>query len=230
MSRSFDGSKRKRGRVFVSDSSFASSFFLPAFVVIMVVSSSLLRRGLAFSPPIGRARKESLRDLSKSSMFASAQAAGGLILPGHPDTPIRSVMAPMVAASDYPFRLLCRMHGVDLTFTQMLHSKNFVRDPKFRRCHLDLWESRTYEHDELLKSQKSLLGNLDMPTGHPEDGRISPNIVQLAGNDVDLILKQVDLLMEHVDGNLSGVDLNCGCPQVRLILDDIPLSHTLIYT
>ena len=36
----------------------------------------------------------------------------------------KSVMAPMVAQSDLPFRHLCRNHGTDLCFTQMIHSHN----------------------------------------------------------------------------------------------------------
>jgi hypothetical protein len=47
----------------------------------------------------------------------SLDEKGGLILPSHPNFPIKSVMAPMVAASDYPFRFFLRKHcDVDLTF------------------------------------------------------------------------------------------------------------------
>lgn len=124
-------------------------------------------------------------------------------------------MAPMVAASDYPFRELVRNHcGVDLCFTQMIHSKNFCRDPKFRKSHLDLYEAGgTY--DSLLPSQVACLGNLPLPSISNKDikDRSAPLIVQLAGHDVDIVVQAALLIMEHTNGQVSGFDLNCGCPQ-----------------
>jgi hypothetical protein len=79
--------------------------------------------------------------------------------------PIRTVMAPMVAASDYAFRCLCRQYNKNhksseddgselLVFTQMIHAAQFVKDSSFSKSnkqrlfrdnHLDLYE---YDTDE----------------------------------------------------------------------------------
>ena len=115
----------------------------------------------------------------------------------------------MVAASDYPFRYLLRKYGVDLTFTQMLHCKNSVKDETFRSSHLDLWEAGV-KYD-LLRSQVACLGDFPPPMG-PEEGD-RPVIVQLAGNEADLLIQQALMILDHTDGKVTGFDLNLGCPQ-----------------
>jgi tRNA-dihydrouridine synthase 1 len=119
----------------------------------------------------------------------------------------------MVAASDFPFRHFLRKHcGVDLTYTQMLHSRKLVNDPKFRKCHLDLWEAGV-SYPQLLPNQLDCLGDLPQPPGPTESEANSPLIVQLAGNDVDEVVQAATLILDHTEGRVSGIDLNCGCPQ-----------------
>ena len=79
---------------------------------------------------------------ASAASSSSSASSPPLILPSHPNFPIRSVMAPMVAVSDYPFRVLVREYGqVDLTYTQMILAKRFNVDKSFRRTHLDLYET-----------------------------------------------------------------------------------------
>ena len=48
----------------------------------------------------------------------------------------RSVVGPMVGASDLAFRLLCRKHGADTCYTEMLFSDRFVADEEYRKVRL----------------------------------------------------------------------------------------------
>lgn len=42
------------------------------------------------------------------------------------------ILAPMVGASELPFRLLCRKYGATLAYTPMINSEKFAIDPKYR--------------------------------------------------------------------------------------------------
>lgn len=55
----------------------------------------------------------------------------------------RHILAPMVAQSDLPFRLMCeQLYNVDLSYTQMIHAHNFAdkNGDTFRRNHLDVYD------------------------------------------------------------------------------------------
>ncbi|KAL7553729.1 hypothetical protein ACHAWF_017046 [Thalassiosira exigua] len=58
----------------------------------------------------------------------------------------KHILAPMVAQSDLPFRLMCeQLFNVDLSYTQMIHGSNFVEDNGeiFRANHLDVFPQST---------------------------------------------------------------------------------------
>ena len=141
------------------------------------------------------------------------------------DKPIQTVMAPMVAASDYPFRRLVRRYGVDLCYTQMLLAKHLVGDPMFRRGHLDFcdWHMLAGPNQKdcdkrYLKSQCHCVPQPINPTlyeeiaaTHTEGG---PLIVQIAGNDPELLVDGAEKVLSMApDGVVTGFDLNLGCPQ-----------------
>eukprot|EP00980_Cylindrotheca_fusiformis_P007963 scaffold1697_cov120-Cylindrotheca_fusiformis.AAC.45 len=158
-------------------------------------------------------RRLLMRRISTVLLKSSPEAESGLTLPSYPDFPIKSVMAPMVAASDYPFRYFLRQHcDVDLTFTQMLHCKKFINDATFRSAHLDFWETKA-EYPKLVRSQLACLGDLPPPKGSVGMDSGSPLIVQLAGDQPSMISEQANMIVQHTGGKVSGFDLNCGCPQ-----------------
>eukprot|EP01105_Mastigella_eilhardi_P013339 TRINITY_DN3033_c0_g4_i1.p1 TRINITY_DN3033_c0_g4~~TRINITY_DN3033_c0_g4_i1.p1 ORF type:complete len:473 (-),score=115.69 TRINITY_DN3033_c0_g4_i1:63-1364(-) len=97
----------------------------------------------------------------------------------------------MVEGSTLGFRVLCRRHNVQLTYTPMIHSLNFVRDTTYRKTYF---------------------------TTCPED---YPVVAQFAGNDPQVILSAAkhleDMYCRQEPGaprsTVVAVDVNLGCPQ-----------------
>jgi tRNA-dihydrouridine synthase len=89
----------------------------------------------------------------------------------------------MVDHSSLAFRLLLRSYGVDLAFTEMIHSKRYVECRHFRKRISD-WKNSL-----------------------PED---RPLIVQLNGNDAKTLIDAGGMIAKD---NVSAIDLNLGCPQ-----------------
>jgi tRNA-dihydrouridine synthase len=125
-------------------------------------------------------------------------------------------MAPMVAASDYPFRKLVLEcsgsgagDGVDLLlYTQMLHAKNFVTDANFRKWHCDFYEcGQELSRELLLPSQQECLGKKALDSPPPKKPSWAPLMVQLAGHDVDTVVQAALMVYEQTNGKIAGIDL-----------------------
>lgn len=143
---------------------------------------------------------------------AQPMSLGSLFLPQY-DGPIDTIAAPMVAASDFAFRCLCRKYGTDLTFTQMLHTENLLLQETFRKNHLDLWEYTTLPAKWSREQLEFLDGSsrTDMTTMNDHVGSVSgPVIVQLAGHDPKRVAEAARLIYDHTEGRIHGFDLNLG--------------------
>jgi tRNA-dihydrouridine synthase len=94
----------------------------------------------------------------------------------HSDNPHNGkalAVAPMVDQSDYPFRLLCRRYGSNVTFTPMIHSKLLVNSVDYRARFLPREHHRAHDR---------------------------PVIAQMCGHDPLVLEEAAKILMPHVDG------------------------------
>lgn len=66
--------------------------------------------------------------LTSLSMGSKYNPVVGKILKEH----LHHILAPMVGASELPFRLLCRRYGATLAYTPMISSDRFAVDAKYR--------------------------------------------------------------------------------------------------
>ena len=79
------------------------------------------------------------------------------------------ILAPMVGASELPFRLLCRKYGAQLAYTPMMSSEKFAVDEDYRKT-----EFQT----------------------NPED---RPLVAHFSGNNADTMLKAAKYVESHCD-------------------------------
>ena len=103
------------------------------------------------------------------------------------------ICAPMVEQSELAFRILTRRHGVDLTYTQMMHARNFMNIKKYRADCIDWLDYSSSSASMEVEAQR-----LDRPL-----------IAQFAGDDPYTVVKAA----LYVHDQVSAVDLNLGCPQ-----------------
>lgn len=112
------------------------------------------RQRLLFTSTMNRRKTVQCFSSSSSSSSSTTDAAAAAADLQSPLLPCywerlgcpKTVMAPMVAQSDLAFRKLCRAHGTELCFTQMIHAHNFVSSESFQWNHLDVypWGQESY--------------------------------------------------------------------------------------
>jgi len=133
----------------------------------------------------------------------------------------KSVAAPMVAQSDLAFRKLCRKHGTELTYTQMIHSKNFCISKTFQDTHLDVYNCNDVGKNSVINLQPSQSDAIQINqndeliqhhslSNYEENG---PVIVQLAGHDPPTMVNAAKIICETTQEGIAGIDVNLGCPQ-----------------
>ncbi len=102
---------------------------------------------------------------------------------------ISKIAAPMVNQSDAPFRALCMKYGVTCAFSEMLYSEKIVDDDKYLSAYIP-------HQDFSFAGYKCI-----------------PLIVQICGNNPDVLSRACERIASITE--VSGVDLNLGCPQER---------------
>ena len=96
------------------------------------------------------------------------------------------ILAPMVGASELPFRFLCRKYGAQLCYTPMMSSQSFATSSDYR---------------------KEYFGTANSERVHYADHPIYAHVYANTMSDFVAAAQQA-LAM-----NCDGIDLNLGCPQ-----------------
>jgi tRNA-dihydrouridine synthase len=92
---------------------------------------------------------------------------------------------------------MVRKHGTDLSFTQMINAKVFLKSSTYQREVVDWLDYPDGQHS-------TALGDFCKSWDRPL-------IVQLAGDDPETLLSVAKMIVMH--GEISAIDLNLGCPQ-----------------
>lgn len=103
------------------------------------------------------------------------------------------IVAPMVTASELPWRLLSRDLGADLCYSPMINSQSLSN------C----------LNAKSKGAKDKQLAWYDVENGEEGHGKDSMVIAQLAGHDPDVVLQCAEYVQDHC----LAVDLNLGCPQ-----------------
>lgn len=113
------------------------------------------------------------------------------VLPPH-----RYILAPMVGASELPFRLLCRKYGAELAYTPMMDSRRFATDAAYRAQYFHLEDENNNNNSN---NNTKIVAACDRPV-----------VAHVSANTVD------QFAAAAVQAEAIGcdtIDLNLGCPQ-----------------
>ncbi|CRH04048.1 tRNA-dihydrouridine synthase, putative [Plasmodium relictum] len=142
------------------------------------------------------------------------------------------ILAPMVDLSELAFRLLCKKYNCHLTFTPMLHSKNFVKYEKYRKTNFQSCEedkpvigqfcgndSRTIlDAIEFIKKDVSAV---DLNLGCPQQ-------IAKKGNYGAFLLHKHDEVVSLVSDITNNCDIPITC-KIRKIDEDYQKTLNLCY-
>lgn len=99
------------------------------------------------------------------------------------------LLAPMAGITDAPFRGICREHGADLTYTEMISAAG-----------LHHGGSSTHSRELLLRADNE-----------------RPCAAQIFGSDPDLLASAARIVSEDFGNDLALIDINMGCPVPKVV-------------
>ena len=134
----------------------------------------------------------------------------------------KNILAPMVAQSDLPFRLMCeQLYSVDLSYTQMIHAVNFAapHGETFRTNHLDVYPT------SIVKDV--LLGNGDGDALLVSTSQVNAR-EGLSQNDIERsrkrILHAISEKREHANASDSSISVQPTVVQIAAHDPDVALK------
>jgi len=80
-----------------------------------------------------RGKKRTLDESASNSIDSACLASSKISANSKLGFDIRYILAPMVGASELPFRLLCRKYGATVAYTPMISSQKFATDAEYRK-------------------------------------------------------------------------------------------------
>ena len=115
-------------------------------------------------------------------------------------------LAPMAGVTDLPFRLLCRVQGCDMTYTEMISAKGLLYAGERTRA--------------LLSTAQA-----ERPCG-----------VQLFGSDPEILADMAKKVISEQGEEIALIDINMGCPAPKItgngegsaLMKNIPLAGRII--
>ena len=80
-----------------------------------------------------RGKKRTLDESASNSIDNACLASSKISANSKLGFDVRYILAPMVGASELPFRLLCRKYGATVAYTPMISSQKFATDADYRK-------------------------------------------------------------------------------------------------
>ena len=120
------------------------------------------------------------------------------------DIPV--VLAPMAGITDSVYRSICREHGCDFTYTEMVSAKGLFYGGSKTRALISPAENER------------------------------PCAVQLFGSEPDIVADMIKMIADEYAGNICLIDINMGCPMPKItangegsaLMRDIPRAAALM--
>ncbi|KAI3630259.1 hypothetical protein MIR68_011694 [Amoeboaphelidium protococcarum] len=142
----------------------------------------------------------------------------------------KCVVAPMVDASELPWRVLSSIYGAQLCYTPMIHAR--MTEHQFEINSANRCCNHFYDSMVNVSADRQVLKQI----GYNQEEIDSPLIAQICANDPDTLLNVARMIA--AEGHVKAIDLNLGCPQGiakrghygAFLMEDWDLIYRLINT
>lgn len=125
-------------------------------------------------------------------------------------------LAPMVQNSSKPYRILARLLGANLVFTEMINVESYLRKQNIKKMD-DFFKLDDHLVELFRKKMNPFnpknINILDENVKNIYDDHNYDLIIQVCGHNPETIIKCCEKIYNSLEGKIFGFDLNLGCPQ-----------------